>query len=935
MEGNQYSDLVIRNTTAKDIYGDIFSVADSYLNLADTAGGIVSAATLAGLAAITTRKQVFDLNGNVIQADIGTAGYVGTNPNTRVFTGNQGNYVDARNVLNPNGVGNASEMISGTDGVDRINSLGGNDTVRAAGGDDIVNGGSGVDYLYGEAGNDTINGDSENDFIYGGDGNDTLRGGIGLDVIFGHAGNDTMYGGLDADTMVGGSGDDVMYGGDGVTVAVTDPLHPDVVTALDPEQAVEIALLNDTMHGGSGNDTIYGGGGWDSLFGDSGHDILLAGTGGSSLNLGRESLDGGHGDDLYLVEYASWFLDGNYTDTGLTTAQLVNKSLTFRDGPSTLAGTAGTGYGIGIDEVRFTQNVAANIVLGGTNSRGQVQLFTGIERVVIGTGFGNVADRTGTAAINIDAALVGSPGAPGSTQGIEMLGNAGINSLIGTTFNDRLDGGAGADSLEGGLGDDTYVIDNVGDVIIEGVLGGGLDTVEVIFDGNYTLASDLENLTLIGANGTANINGTGNGLGNTIIGNGGNNLLLGLAGNDNLQGGGGNDTLDGGAGVDILSGGTGVDRFRFSSVADIGNNPLLRETITDFVSGTDRLDFTAIDANIDLAGNQEFSFVNGAFTAAGQLRFANGILYGNVDSNLAEDFQISFVTVPDQLTNADLLRIPTVSIASNNGVGVAEGLAGTTSVHTFTVSLTSPTIAAITLNWAVNSANLQNAAAGNDFVGGAFPTGTVTIAAGQTTATINISIAGNNTQEANENFRVTLTPNTPAVGLYVLGANTATSTILNDDFVGTNNANTLTGTAFADFLDGQGGDDTINGADGNDVLIGGVGSDTMTGGLGADAFRYTALNESGTTAQTRDTITDFVLGTDQIDVSAIDANANIAGNQAFTFIGTAAFSALGQARYANGILEFNATGNNNADMTIRLLNNPAITNLNAAQNIIL
>jgi Ca2+-binding RTX toxin-like protein len=239
MEGNQYSDLVMRNSSATDIYGDIFSVADSYEKVGDTAGN-ASAATLADLAAITTTKQVFDLAGNVIQADIGTAGFVGT-----VFTGNQGNYVDARNVLNANGIGNAGEMISGTALADRIDGLGGNDTIRAGAGDDIINGGSGVDYLYGDAGNDTINGDSENDFIYSGDGNDTVRGGLGIDVIFGHAGDDTIFGGADADVIVGGSCNDTIYGGDGIAVAVAlvDPLHPDVLIALDPEPAVAVAVL--------------------------------------------------------------------------------------------------------------------------------------------------------------------------------------------------------------------------------------------------------------------------------------------------------------------------------------------------------------------------------------------------------------------------------------------------------------------------------------------------------------------------------------------------------------------------------------------------------------------------------------------------------------------------------------------------------------------
>lgn len=953
MEGNQYSDVVMRNSTATDIYGDIFSVADTYLQVGDT--GNVTAATLADLAAITTTPDgvIFDLAGNVVQAEIGTAGFVGTNVNTRVFTGNQANYVDARNVLNQNGIGNASEMITGTALADRINSLGGNDTIRAGAGDDILNGGSGVDYLYGDAGNDTINGDSENDFMYAGDGDDTVRGGLGIDVIFGHAGNDTIYGGVDGDVIVGGTGNDTIYGGDGIAVAVVlvDPLHPDVLIALDPEPAVAVGPLDDTINGGSGDDIIYGGGGWDALAGDSGNDILLPGTGGADI-LGRESVNGGQGDDLYIVEYASWFLDGNYTDTGLTTAQLVNKSAAFR-----------TGYGIGIDEVRFTQAIATDIVLGGTNLQAVAQLFSGIERVVIGTGLANAADRSGTAVINIDASLVGTPGAPGSTQGLELLGNAASNSFVGTIFDDLLDGGTGIDTMDGGLGDDTYLLSEVGDIVIEDpLLGGGRDTLVVNFNADYTLGAQFENLTLNGTAGTANLNGTGNALDNVIIGNAGNNVLLGLLGNDTLNGGAGNDTLNGGAGVDRLTGGLGRDRFIFSSVAEIGNNPLLLETVTDFVSGTDTIDLTAIDANTGIAGRQGLTFIGAsAFTAAGQLRYSNGILAGNINADLLADFQIAINPIPagslaqfTSLLPGDLDLGPVVaSIASNNGAGVTELNTGFNSVHTFTVTLDRAATSAITLNWAVSSVGLGNPANTADFVGGTFPTGTVTIAAGATTGTVSVSVTGDTTVEQNENFRVTVTANTPLGSLYTISTSAATSTILNDEVAnniinGTRGADTLNGTvandtisgdrrndtlnglAGNDILDGGLDNDTLNGGDGNDVLIGGTGSDRMTGGAGADIFRYTTTTESGTTTATRDTITDFAVGVDVIDVQAIDANTGLAGNQAFTFIGTAVFSGLGQARYVGGILEFNSTGNNNADMTIALTGSPTITALNGA-----
>jgi Ca2+-binding RTX toxin-like protein len=128
-----------------------------------------------------------------------------------------------------------------------------------------------------------------------------------------------------------------------------------------------------------------------------------------------------------------------------------------------------------------------------------------------------------------------------------ITGGPGRDVLIGLDGNDRLIGGYGqADELYGGRGDDFYVIDEIGDTIVE-LEGEGFDTVETILNA-YVLPANVEALIFIGTGGFA---GTGNDLDNVITGGAGDDILWGLGGNDILRGGAGLNTLYGGAGDDI------------------------------------------------------------------------------------------------------------------------------------------------------------------------------------------------------------------------------------------------------------------------------------------------------------------------------------------------------------------------------------------------
>jgi len=93
-----------------------------------------------------------------------------------------------------------------------------------------------------------------------------------------------------------------------------------------------------------------------------------------------------------------------------------------------------------------------------------------------------------------------------------------------------------------------------------------------------------------------------------------------------------------------------------------------------------------------------------------------------------------------------------------------------------------------------------------------------------------------------------------------------------------------------DVLMGFAGADDLRGGGGDDLLVGGAGQDRLSGGTGRDVFVFNAVADSANAALRRDLITDFKHNIDTIDLSSIDANAALAGDQAFQFLGTGAFS---------------------------------------------
>lgn len=211
----------------------------------------------------------------------------------------------------------------------------------------------------------------------------------------------------------------------------------------------------------------------------------------------------------------------------------------------------------------------------------------------------------------------------------DVAGNISATTPVQTvtmgTAGDDVLGTAGADRAVGGAGDDLYLVDEAGDVVVE-VPGEGSDIVQASVGYTLPAASAIEFLLAVGAAGLA------------LGGNERSNTISGGTGADTLSGGGGGDRLIGGAGIDI---------FRYTALSDSQDTAGQRDAIFDFDEAAgEKLDLSALDADALLAGDQAFAFLgSGAFTgAAGQVRFAaagaNTAVTADVNGDLNADFTV-------------------------------------------------------------------------------------------------------------------------------------------------------------------------------------------------------------------------------------------------------------------------------------------------------
>jgi Ca2+-binding RTX toxin-like protein len=304
------------------------------------------------------------------------------------------------------------------------------------------------------------------------------------------------------------------------------------------------------------------------------------------------------------------------------------------------------GFG-GNDTINLNRTDASggfNYVEAGSGSDKVVNYFEGGNDIFLGTGNDlYIADiRAGDASDN--DVVSGGDGNDrfevNSTFSV-YKGDAGNDTFVSVGYNNSFNGGTGIDTISYELQDSSSSQSGKGVTIDLGkgtatISSNQVETLISIENATGTSAAD----DLIGTSGRNVLKGLGGA--DDLYGLGGNDGLYGGAGSDNLYGGSGADDLTGGLGSDYLNGGTGADIFYFDDIREsrVGSS---RDIIADFrPSEGDLIDLSLIDANTRQSGNQSFTFIGkDTFDGhAGELRFANGILSGDVNGDGRADFEV-------------------------------------------------------------------------------------------------------------------------------------------------------------------------------------------------------------------------------------------------------------------------------------------------------
>jgi Ca2+-binding RTX toxin-like protein len=770
-----------------------------------------------------------------------------------------------------------------------VNGTAGNDLIHVAG-DGLIAPPGFTDNAGATVNNDTLNGFGGTDAIYGGGGDDVIDGGDG---------NDSLIGGAGADTLLGGAGiDAISYGGAAdVSVNLTTgqgvggDAQGDVINGIENVNGTGFGDLligsaaantltglggNDVLYGRAGNDTLNGGDSNDNLYGDIGNDTLTGGAGDDFLQggAGADRLDGGAGIDAVdyngpagvTVDLSTGLAAGGDAQ-GDVISGFENVGGTLDHG-DTLTGSAGTNQLLGYGGDDILSGLAGDDRLFGHNGNDILRGGAGADALYGETGIDLVSFYGATAAVTVD--LSSEAGSCGDAQGdtyvdIENVnGGKGADDIVGNASANVLNGYEGDDGISGSDGNDT-LLGADGNDTLRGAAGadrieGGAGIDTVDYEGPTGVTVDLG--TGLGSGGEAQgdtLFGIENASGTGFHGD----VITGSAGANHLQGWGGNDVLNGLGGSDTLIGDDGSDTLR----------------------GGDGDDFLHVGIGADIMDGGA-----GRDTVVLQSTTIADWQVGMLDADIATDSFSSWEVIQGSTGN-DRIRTNSwgFAVELRGGAGDDVLAAGTTDSG--------------------NDADTLSGEDGNDQLDGGVGDDVLRGGAG---ADVLAGAAGSDTASYYSGTTGILVSLATGAGSGGEAQGDTLSSIEN-----------VSGSQGSDSLYGNAGANVLQGWNGNDLLVGRAGKDTLTGGAGADRFQFTALADSVVGANT-DRITDFSHAQgDRIDLAAIDARFTVAGDQAFSFIGTAAFTGVaGQLHYwhdvGRTIVSGDVNGNGTADFNIIL-----------------
>ena len=778
------------------------------------------------------------------------------------------------------GAGRNFNIILGGSGADILKSEGFWEDVFGGSGDDTITATGRGSWLFGGTGNDTITGSDARtpwyltERLFGGDGNDTIDGGGGRDFIYGGAGDDSLTGGSGGDIFFfsEGHGNDTIQDfnaaeGDkiylrGFEGTITWEQLSSKITEVKDANNVVTGVQIDLSDWGGGTiilngvtsvsdvnagmfylDKIVGGDGNDELRGGTSDDTMTGGAGADTFVFDEES-----GDDT-ITDFST--TDGDKIDLcgfdkAITWEQLSGKITTVTDpnDPNTVTGVkidlSDWGGGtITLNGITSVSDVTADMFelhkLQGSDYRYDRIISTDSDDTMSGgTGRDTFAFEEGNGNDTITDFEIASDKISLTAFRQEMTWEdlqAAMTQVDDDPLTTDVDEtatvidlsawGGGTITLMGvtktDLTEDMFYLSGAwtawryGDSDDNEIDGGRGNNLMYGFEGADTLRGEQGDDWLFGGEGA-----------DTLDGGEGADILLGGEGNDTLTGGAGEDMLIGGEGDDTLTGGAGADTFVFGE--DSGN-----DTITDFDTTQDKIHLTTLAQTISWAQLQskittvtdENSVVTGLKIDLSDWGGGTITLTGlTAVSELTED-----MFVLDQIAGSD---------------GVDDVLHGGTSDDTMSGGTGADTF-------------VFNEDSGSDTITDFSTTEgdridltafTASITWAQLQAVMNQVEDDTSTTEVDETATV--------IDLTSFGGGSIT----------------LKGITSTDLTEDMFVLDDFAGGDGDDTLEGRTTDDRFTGGAGADTFVFEP--DHG-----RDTITDFEVGTDKIDLSAFVGIASV------------------------------------------------------------